>query len=72
MACDYDNTTQDSECLTGQDSLNSIHLKTHPVVNFIVGKRYVILKGRIPGKYSFQLDESQPINTESVSYHFLS
>jgi hypothetical protein len=51
---------------------NSIHLKTHPVVNFIVGKRYVVLKGIIPEACGFQFDE--PVtNTEFMSsYHFLS
>jgi hypothetical protein len=72
MVCDYDDTTQDSECLTGQDSPSSIHLKTHPVVNLIVGKCYVIFKGRIPGTRSFQFDKSQSTDTESASYHFLS
>ena len=33
-----------------------MQLKTHPVVNLIVGKCDVILEGRIPGTYSFQYD----------------
>jgi len=51
---------------------NLIHLKTHPIVNLIVGKCYVILELRIPRTWYSQYDKVHSRNTKSEAYHFLS
>jgi len=48
-----------------------IHLETHPVVDLIVGKRYVILEGIVPGGHAMLARPVTNTHTESRVVPFL-